>query len=158
MIHLTEKKALCLAAAVVGGVLFLRKKRYSTPCDSGRLIRTFGWWSNRRNGDRFHTGIDFKAPIGSEVKSAAAGTVTFTKAKPSGNGYGRYVVIEHGDGSVSRYCHLKSVSVQAGQQVGRGQIIGLSGSSGHTRNRPQLHFEIRDAAGEPVNPLQVLRW
>lgn len=103
----------------------------------------------------YHTGVDFAASSGSTVKAVGPGTVV--SAGWSG-AYGNEVVIKHADGNYSQYAHLSSLSVSAGQSVGGGQQIGLSGSTGNSTG-PHLHFEIRTSPsyGSDVDPLAYLR-
>ncbi|MDT9686103.1 peptidoglycan DD-metalloendopeptidase family protein [Streptomyces sp. TRM76323] len=103
----------------------------------------------------YHTGVDFAASSGSTVKAVGPGTVV--SAGWSG-AYGNEVVIKHEDGNYSQYAHLSSLSVSAGQTVGGGQQIGLSGSTGNSTG-PHLHFEIRTSPsyGSDVDPLAYLR-
>lgn len=76
---------------------------------------------------------------GAPVVAAATGTVATAQATPRG-GYGRWVVIDHGDGESSLYAHLGSVTVALGQRVDQGTMIGTVGDSGNTRGA-HLHFE-----------------
>lgn len=154
----TVQQAVILGALAAGTALFLRKHSFSAPCDSRRLRRDFGWWWTKRLGDRFHTGIDFNLPKGSEVRAAKAGTVVSVNDNAKADGFGVFIMLIHSDGTLTKYCHLQSVSAAKGQEVRRGEIIGLSGNSGHTRKRPMLHFEIRTADEKPLNPWEVLRW
>lgn len=102
-----------------------------------------------RNGG-FHSGIDISNGrcYGNLVLAAASGTVT--TASNSGNGYGNYIVINHGGGLVTLYGHLSSISVSVGQYVNAGDAIGRCGSSGRSTG-PHLHFEVR-VNGTAVNP------
>ncbi|HEV7626174.1 MAG TPA: M23 family metallopeptidase, partial [Streptomyces sp.] len=99
----------------------------STPYESSG-----GLWSSGS-----HTGIDFEADEGTEVKSVAAGEVV--EAGVDGS-FGNNVVIKHKDGTYTQYGHLSSISVSSGQSVTSGQKIALSGSTGNTTG-PHLHFE-----------------
>ncbi|WP_031004705.1 LysM peptidoglycan-binding domain-containing M23 family metallopeptidase [Streptomyces sp. NRRL F-5727] len=103
----------------------------------------------------YHTGADFIASSGTTVRAVGAGTVV--SAGWSG-AYGNEVVIQHADGNYSQYAHLSSLSVSAGQSVGGGQQIGLSGSTGNSTG-PHLHFEIRTSPsyGSDIDPLAYLR-
>ncbi|MFE3560212.1 peptidoglycan DD-metalloendopeptidase family protein [Streptomyces sp. NPDC059193] len=103
----------------------------------------------------YHTGVDFIASSGTDVKAVGAGTVV--SAGWAGS-YGNEVVIKHADGKYSQYAHLSSLSVSAGQSVTAGQRIGLSGSTGNSTG-PHLHFEIRTGPsyGSDVNPVSYLR-
>jgi murein DD-endopeptidase MepM/ murein hydrolase activator NlpD len=103
----------------------------------------------------YHTGVDFIASSGTSVKAVGAGTVH--SAGWSGS-YGNEVVIQHADGTYSQYAHLSSLSVSAGQSVGGGDQIGLSGSTGNSSG-PHLHFEMRTGPsyGSDIDPLAYLR-
>lgn len=103
-------------------------------------------------GGGFHTGIDIGAGYGTGVGAASAGRVV--SAGWSG-GYGNCVLIDHGNGLVTRYAHLSQISVHSGQSVGSGQIIGLVGSTGIATG-PHLHFEVI-VNGQTTNPLNYLR-
>jgi murein DD-endopeptidase MepM/ murein hydrolase activator NlpD len=105
----------------------------------------------------FHTGIDLGVPTGTPIHATAAGTVVLATTNLANGvpvGYGTYVVIAHGGGVYSLYGHLSALGVHAGQQVGAGEVIGLSGSTGNSTG-PHLHFEIRKGT-QPVDPLQLL--
>ncbi len=87
--------------------------------------------------------IDFNRAddAGSSVVAAGRGVVT-TAVKVDRGGYGRYVVVDHGNGESSLYAHLKAVTVQPGQSVDKGALIGVVGASGNASG-PHLHFEER---------------
>lgn len=104
----------------------------------------------QRNG-RMHTGVDFAAPAGTHIYAWKDGTVI--QASWSG-GYGNFVVIQHNDGTVSRYGHLSGYACSAGQEVSEGQVIGYVGTTGHSTGN-HLHFEIK-INGDFVNPLNYL--
>ncbi|MFD4763059.1 peptidoglycan DD-metalloendopeptidase family protein [Streptomyces sp. NPDC058439] len=101
-----------------------------------------------------HTGIDFPVFTGTSVKSITSGTVV---AAGWGGAYGNQVVIRHADGHYSQYGHLSSISVSAGQSVGTGQQLGLSGATGNATG-PHLHFEVRTgpAYGSDIDPIAFL--
>ncbi|MFC7221029.1 transglycosylase family protein [Streptomyces polyrhachis] len=103
----------------------------------------------------YHTGVDFSAASGTSVHAIAAGTVV--SAGWSGS-YGNEVVLKHADGRYSQYAHLSSLSVSAGQTVGAGTQLGLSGSTGNSTG-PHLHFEVRTTPnyGSDIDPLAYLR-
>ena len=92
-----------------------------------------------RRGGKLHAGIDLAVPVGTTVRAAADGTVTFTGAS---SGYGTAVYLEHAGGLFTRYGHLSRASVRRGQDVRRGDQIGLSGNTGSSTG-PHLHFEVR---------------
>ncbi|MGW2922868.1 M23 family metallopeptidase [Streptomyces angustmyceticus] len=111
-------------------------------------------WSHK------HSGQDFVVPTGTPVKAVHKGTVV--KAGPWGGGdgpaYGNAIVIQHDNGTYTQYAHLSQIEVRVGQQVGAGQQIGLSGSTGNSTG-PHLHFEVRTGPnyGTGVEPTGFLR-
>lgn len=102
-----------------------------------------------------HSGQDFAVPVGTPVRSVAAGTVV---EAGWGGAYGNNVVVRHADGHYSQYAHLSRVSVSVGQKVGVSTRIALSGNTGNSTG-PHLHFEIRNtpAYGSAVEPVSFLR-
>jgi len=101
----------------------------------------------------FHRGIDIPAPHGTLIRAPADGTV-LASGQSSGGGYGLLMTIDHGYGLVTRYGHLESVLVEAGQTVLRGQPVARSGNSGRSTG-PHLHYEIL-LGGVPTDPLELL--
>jgi len=124
---------------------------YAMPVE-GRLSSPFGWRNISVNGNRFHGGVDFAASPGTRVVAARSGRVT--RAGWWGT-YGYVVVLDHGDGSETRYAHLSAFGVAAGDVVRQGDPIGSVGSTGASTG-PHLHFEIR-LSGSAVDPLPYLR-
>lgn len=112
----------------------------------GRITSPFGI---RRGG--FHTGIDLAGGTGDPVFASESGRVSFSGWL--GN-YGRRVVIDHGEGLSTSYSHLSSNKVKAGDQVDRGDLIGLIGSTGRSTG-PHLHFEVL-TNGYFRNPINYL--
>ena len=104
-----------------------------------------------------HWAIDIAADYGSEVRAAAAGTVTFAGWKNNGGGY--QVWIAHGSGLYTTYNHMSAITVGAGQHVSRGTQVGRIGMSGDATG-PHLHFEVWRGpiwnGGTRVNPLVYL--
>ncbi|CAN5876903.1 peptidoglycan DD-metalloendopeptidase family protein [soil metagenome] len=96
---------------------------------------------------RLHTGWDLRAATGEPIVAAESGVVVSAGAR---GGYGNAVVIDHGGGLATLYAHQSSVAVSAGQQVGRGQIVGYVGCTGYCTG-PHLHFETL-VGGRPVDP------
>ncbi len=97
-----------------------------------------------------HTGIDIANPnrhIGDPITPFMAGRVIFAGWD---NGYGNYVMIDHGHDITSLYGHMSQLNATKGQEVKPGDIIGLEGESGHATG-PHVHFEMR-VYGIPVNP------
>ncbi|MEV7689609.1 M23 family metallopeptidase [Streptomyces bungoensis] len=103
----------------------------------------------------YHTGVDFVVPTGTPVKAVANGTVV---SAGWGGAYGNQVVLRLNDGRYAQYAHLSRLSVQAGQTVSEGQLLGLSGATGNVTG-PHLHFEIRTtpAYGSDLDPVGYLR-
>jgi len=99
-----------------------------------------------------HPGIDLPAPVGTSVRSAAAGYVAWTRR---GAQYGNYVMVIHSDGIATLYAHLSRIDVVADQFIPRGGQIGLVGVTGLTTG-PHLHFEVRKE-GIPTNPMSYLQ-
>jgi peptidoglycan hydrolase-like protein with peptidoglycan-binding domain len=103
-------------------------------------------------GARFHTGVDFPAPMGTPVLAARSGVVTITRYL---DGYGNMVAIRHKLGVSTVYAHLSAFLVHEGQRVAVGQPIGRVGSTGESTG-PHLHFEVR-VRGAPIDPLPTFR-
>jgi murein DD-endopeptidase MepM/ murein hydrolase activator NlpD len=113
---------------------------------SGPVTSPFGWrWG------RMHEGIDIGVPYGTPIRAAAAGTVIYCGWE---EGYGNFVVIDHGGNLATAYGHQSSIAVTCGEQVDQGQTIGYVGCTGHCTG-PHLHFEVR-VDGNPVDPLGYL--
>lgn len=101
---------------------------------------------------KMHTGVDLASSSGTPVYAWKAGTVK--QASWNSQGYGKFIIIEHEDGTTSRYAHLSGYAVSAGNTVTQGQLIGYVGSTGNSTG-PHLHFEIL-VNGSFVNPLNYL--
>src|SRR5438874_4859691 len=101
-----------------------------------------------------HDGFDY-ALFNQPVLAAADGVVTYADWQRSGCwtcGYGQEVLIDHGNGFITRYGHLSRIGVGAGQRVRRGQVLGISGTTGSSSGE-HLHFGVYRAAGMvPVDP------
>jgi murein DD-endopeptidase MepM/ murein hydrolase activator NlpD len=104
-------------------------------------------------GNRFHTGIDFTAWSGVNVRAAASGRVVH--AGWDSGGYGYLVTLWHGNGVRTMYAHLSAVLVHRGQRIAAGVSLGRVGATGHAFG-PHLHFEVR-VRGAAVDPLPALR-
>jgi len=103
--------------------------------------------------NKFHKGIDFKAPIGTPVYATADGIILKTESKETG--YGNRIIIQHDEQFESHYGQLSEIQVTEGQKVEKGDLIGLVGSSGAS-TAPHLHYEIRKD-GKVLNPEDYLR-
>ena len=97
---------------------------------------------------KFHEGMDFSAPQGTDVYVTGNGTVTKAGWE---TGYGKTVEIDHGFGYMTRYAHLHEIGVRVGQKVVRGEVIGKVGSTGKSTG-PHLHYEVH-VKGQVVNPV-----
>ena len=85
-----------------------------------------------------HTGTDIAAPAGTTIWASKGGTVAYAGWS---NGYGYNVLINHGDGTKTRYAHCSSLAVYTGQQVSQGQVVGYVGQTGWASGN-HCHFEI----------------
>lgn len=100
----------------------------------------------------FHSGIDIAAPNGTPVKAPAAGEVIYDGWL---RGYGRVVVLNHGQGYSTLYAHLSASLVKEGQEVKAGAVIARVGRTGNVTGY-HLHFEVR-IYGTPANPIKYLK-
>jgi murein DD-endopeptidase MepM/ murein hydrolase activator NlpD len=115
---------------------------------NGVLLSRFGERTDPFSGEgAIHAGVDISAPMGTPVHAAADGIVM--RAEYYG-GYGKLVVIDHGNGMSTRYGHLSRFDVVPGQEVRRGDVIAFSGATGRATS-PHVHFEVR-LGGAAVNP------
>lgn len=94
-----------------------------------------------------HEGMDISAPAGSPIVATAKGRVTSTGHR---SGYGLTVLVEHGFGYETLYGHASQILVRTGQEVERGEVIALVGSTGIT-TAPHVHYEVRQN-GRPIDP------
>lgn len=101
----------------------------------------------------FHSGIDIASKKGDPVTSFMPGKVIY--AGEIFWGYGKHVIIDHGDNITSTYAHLDKINVKEGQEVKPGDVIGLEGSTGWSTGN-HLHFQI-NVFGVPVNPRVFLK-
>lgn len=99
----------------------------------------------------FHEGLDLAPGKGARVVASQTGKVIFAGNR---SGYGRLIILDHGQGITSYYAHLDKILVREGAQVKRGDLIGKVGETGKVTG-PHLHFEIR-VNGKPQNPLLYL--
>jgi len=95
-----------------------------------------------------HLGVDLGTPIGTSVHATADGIV---RRASSDSVNGRILVLDHGRGVITLYCHNDELLVHDGDRVHKGQLIARSGSSGRSTG-PHLHYQL-DLAGAPVDPL-----
>lgn len=100
--------------------------------------------SHKTQGLHGYNGVDYGAPVGTAVRAAAPGTVMIARGSGWNGGYGKYVVIQHANGTQTLYGHLSAVLVDPGSLVAQGQTIGRMGSTGNSTGS-HLHFEVRGA-------------
>jgi len=100
---------------------------------------------------RMHRGVDFSAPYGVAIYAANAGTVVYSGWE---QGYGKLVIIDHGNGVRTKYAHCSKLNVSVGDWIEKGERIARVGSTGHSTG-PHLHFEVV-VNGQTRNPLNYL--
>lgn len=118
--------------------------------DLKRMASGYGWRIDPVYGvKKFHAGMDFSAPTGTEIYATGKGVVE--KATYNTGGYGKMILINHGFGYKTLYAHMSDFAVSQGETVVRGQLIGYVGNTGKSVG-PHLHYEVlkRD---EKVNPV-----
>ena len=122
------------------------------PIEFARLSSTFGMRKHPVLGRmRAHKGVDYAARTGTPIMAAGDGKVSFVGWK---NGFGRCVMIDHGQGRSTLYGHMSAWGKEKqGQHVSQGSTIGYVGMSGLATG-PHLHYEFR-VNGTQVNPLTV---
>ena len=127
-------------------------QQFYTPLDIDWYHMISSYYGYRKNPitgeNQFHRGIDIAVPEGTEVYAAQDGTVTTAEYNDS---YGNYIVIEDAQGYVTKYAHLQSLNVTAGQTVTHGTVIGKTGNTGASTGS-HLHLECL-SGGEYYNPL-----
>ena len=98
---------------------------------------------------KMHAGLDFTAPIGTEIYATGDGVVELAKWNA---GYGRCVVINHGFGYKTKYAHCKKLNCRKGQKIKKGEIIAFLGNTGQSSG-PHLHYEVikNNVKVNPVN-------
>jgi len=102
---------------------------------------------------RHHAGIDIVLDIGTPIYSTGEGVVRETGRQA---GYGKYVIVDHPEtGYSTLYAHLSEIQTRAGQTVGRGERIALSGNTGRSTG-PHLHYEVRDSNDRAIDPMKFI--
>lgn len=122
---------------------------YPVPAYSGyRPNSGYGYRSSPISGrSEFHTGLDLKATLNTDVVASASGTVIYAGNR---GGYGKCVIIDHGGGYSTLYAHNNALLVSVGQSVQKGQVISKAGTTGYSTG-VHLHFEVR-MNGKHTNP------
>jgi len=127
----------------------------NVPASAAKGTGLFGWPASGRITQKFwerHKAIDIGTPTGQPIVAADSGYVA--QVGWSQYGYGKYVVVDHGNGFQTLYAHMSAILVEGGQSVGKGARIGSVGTTGRTTG-PHLHFEIR-YKGVQRNPFGYL--
>lgn len=117
--------------------------RFASPLAGARQTGRFG----EQRATHKHAGIDLAAPSGTAINAPQVGVVQAVGFSPT---LGKYVVIDHGSGTKTRYGHMSVQTVEVGQAVGQGDMIGRVGSTGRSTG-PHLHYEVL-VNGKPVDP------
>ena len=125
----------------------LQRPQFALPTHG---IFTSGW--GMRWG-ALHDGVDLAGPIGTPIYAAADGVVI--DAGYTNSGYGAWVKVRHADGTVTRYGHIDSWTVQTGQRVMAGDQIATIGNRGNSTG-PHLHFTVLLGGTNPTDPVPWL--
>ena len=130
---------------------------FTNPAPGYAITSGFGYRTHPIHGDRrLHAGVDLGTPTGTVVEAADGGQVTFAGISGSlTTGYGRLVIVDHGNGYETYYAHLQGFFVREGDIIAQGDPVGRANSSGYSTG-PHLHFEVRQN-GQPQNPIDYLR-
>ena len=137
-----------------GGEIVIGDATWQYPFKNGYVI-TSSYGVARGNG-RIHKGVDLVGSGSKNIYPINSGTVV-TKSYDS-DGYGNYVIVNHGNGYWSLYAHMKSVYVKAGQSVDKNTILGVEGSTGYSTGS-HLHLEVRkdnNSSANTINPITFL--
>jgi len=123
------------------------------PISNPDLSRTASGFGNRIHPiykiEKFHSGMDFTAPVGTPVMATGDGMVEIAESSKRGNG--NRIVIDHGYGYKTTYSYLDEIKVRKGMKVSRGEVIGTVGNTGLSV-APHLHYEVL-LNGKTVNPV-----
>jgi murein DD-endopeptidase MepM/ murein hydrolase activator NlpD len=118
----------------------------------GRLTSPYGWRNDPISGvRRYHAALDLAAPTGTPIKAAMDGRVVTLGFNSV---YGKYIIMNHGNGFQTLYAHMNATSVGQGAYIQQGAKIGEVGSTGYSTG-PHLHFAVFKN-GKAVNPLEFL--
>lgn len=129
--------------------------KFTIPCPNySKISARFPTYSS----GAYHSGLDFSAPIGTNIVAAESGTVIISEDLKNSDGsyrsYGKYIMIMHKSGLYTLYAHASERLVQEGAYVEKGQLIAKVGSTGNSSG-PHLHFEVRSGStsySSCVNP------
>lgn len=139
--------------------MYVARDHFASPLATKLVIRNDdyggGYFGAKRSGGRRHNGADFLADTGTPVLAVKPGVVRYARYK---RGNGNYVVLNHWWGYKTVYCHLSKLSVNEGQRVREGQVIGFVGKTGNANRggiAAHLHFELHKN-GAPEDPMNYL--
>jgi murein DD-endopeptidase MepM/ murein hydrolase activator NlpD len=119
----------------------------------GRIMSSFGEREDPFNGEgAFHRGVDIQGTFGQPIHSPADGVIVSAEFR---GGYGRTVMVDHGNGISTLFGHMSGFAVSIGQHIQRGDVIGYVGQSGRSTG-PHVHYEVH-INRTPVNPYKYLR-
>ncbi len=117
--------------------------------EATRVTSPFGYREHPMLGrPQLHTGVDLAVPVGTEVRATASGIVRRASEDALN---GRVLLIDHGRGVTTAYCHNSELEVRVGQAVARGEVISRSGNTGRSTG-PHLHYQL-ELGHSPVDPL-----
>lgn len=123
------------------------------PADSHLITSPFGPRKHPIFGTMmFHTGVDIAGNYGDNIYAVSNGRVIYSGWQ---SGYGKVIIVDHGNGMSTVYAHCSQLMVNEGDLVKKGEVIGKIGATGWATG-PHLHFEIR-RNGTPINPLSVIK-
>ena len=147
--------AVAVAPNEQSAVLTASAHEFNAPVD-GRITAAFGITHKYIPDGKTHSGIDIAAKTGTTIIAPADGLVLEAgMGQGDKKNWGNLIVIDHGDGLVTRYAHLDSVAVKARQSIKAGEEIGKVGSTGRSTG-PHLHFEVI-VDGEAVDPSDYVK-
>ncbi|MBM4384472.1 MAG: peptidoglycan DD-metalloendopeptidase family protein [Deltaproteobacteria bacterium] len=131
---------------------FRAQRGHLDPPVAGKLLRRFGKVIDAEyRTETFQKGVDFAVEVGEPVYAVSAGEVRFADWFA---GYGRMVILDHGDGFFTVTGHLDTIDIELGQRVAAGDRLGAAGETG-SLSGPRLYFEIRNGA-DAVDPEEWL--
>jgi murein DD-endopeptidase MepM/ murein hydrolase activator NlpD len=129
------------------------------PLDTVKITQYFGNTPFAQSGayrGKGHNGVDFRASVGTPVKAALGGVVRGmgdTDQTCRNASYGKWILIEHGNGLSTLYAHFSLMRVEVGQSVNTGEVIGYSGNTGYATG-PHLHFSVFATQGVEIGTLR----
>lgn len=137
-------------------VIMLQSIPNGSPVEHKRLSSRYGWRKHPVVGERrFHSGVDFRAPMRTPVHATADGVVEWAAYHKS-SGLGNLVILRHNLGFNTYYAHLDSIKVKSGDYVKKGDLIAYTGNTGLSSG-PHLHYEVRHI-NRRLDPAPFVEW